>query len=76
MLIYKCQLCFISSSFVFFYSNECWFKNANFVFFLIFCLLVYLFLSYIYFLRLGVWDLKLTNSKLSDRPQLWLYYLL
>ena len=25
----------------------------------------------IYFLRLGVWDPKLTNPKLGDRPQLW-----
>ena len=24
-----------------------------------------------YFFSLGVWDPKLTNLKLSDRPQLW-----
>ena len=29
------------------------------------------FSSFIYFYHLGVWDLKLSNPKLGDRPQLW-----
>ena len=46
-----------------------WF--SFFLSFFIWFLLFYLFLSYIYFLSSAVWDCKLTNPKLDDRPQLW-----
>ena len=41
--------------------------SSSFVFYLVLALL---FVSYI-FSEFGVWDLKLTNPKLGDRPQLW-----
>ena len=45
------------------------FLSSFFVFF--YLVLAILFLSYTYFMSLGVWDPKLTNPSLGDRPQLW-----
>ena len=43
--------------------------SSPFVFLFSFSSFTYLY--HIYFLSLGVWDPKLTNLKLGDRPQLW-----
>ena len=49
-----------------------WKQFSMSLFFLSFLVSALLFIFIIYiFLNLGVWDPKLTNLKLGDRPQLW-----